>query len=183
MLRITEAELIDDFNQLGIEIGVPSLEGVTMNLQIQSTLQEEIIQAQRTDESMQRIRNEIYLGKAPRFQGRLCVPNHSELKRRIMEKGTKMYQDLRSKLGFTILPAGRRHLRHPPPPPPPSPPIRPLSFSPSNAPQIQFSQHQLTPQTLTPKSPTLFHHIRNDLIHRLLASLMAVDEPAKHPVR
>lgn len=70
-----------------------------MNLQIRSTLQEQIIQAQRTDESMQKIRNEIYLGKAPgfmvheddaiRFQGRLCVPNHAEPKRRIMEKAQR----------------------------------------------------------------------------------------------
>ncbi|KAL9258971.1 Retrovirus-related Pol polyprotein from transposon 17.6-like protein, partial [Drosera capensis] len=98
-------------------------------MQVQSTLHEEILQAQGGDEQIQRIRQGIQDGKASgfivhedgslRFQGRLGVLNNEELKQKILEEahqtlysahpgGNKLYQDLRNAFGEDRAPETRR---------------------------------------------------------------------------
>ncbi|KAL9253722.1 Transposon Tf2-9 polyprotein-like protein [Drosera capensis] len=121
-LMITQDKLLEDFGKLNITMVSEPPIGFLGYMQVQSTLHEEILQAQGGDEQIQRIRQGIQDGKAPgfivhedgslRFQGRLCVPNNEELKRKILEEahqtpysahpgGNKLYQDLRQRFWWS----------------------------------------------------------------------------------
>jgi len=85
-------------------------------LEVQPTLIEEIQTAQATDPQLERIRDEILVGKAPgfvihedgtiRFHNQVCIPAVEELKRKILDEGhntphsihtvgNKLYKDLK----------------------------------------------------------------------------------------
>ena len=65
-------------------------------LEVKSTLEEEVCQAQARDPSIEGIKKNIPLGTASgfsldqdgtlRYENRLCVPNHPELKEKILKE-------------------------------------------------------------------------------------------------
>ena len=102
-----------DFEEFELEL---VSHGYLAHLELQPTLADEIKEAQKDHPSIVGIKKKIPLGKASGFsedangvlwyQGRLCVPQVSELKEKILKEahdtplsihpgGTKMYQDLK----------------------------------------------------------------------------------------
>ena len=113
MIRGRQRALHEEFEKLGLNLVTP---GYLAHLELTATLFDQIKEAQKGHESIEGIKKKISLGKAPKFtedeegvlwfEGRLCVPNVSELKDIILKEahdtrysihpgGTKMYQDLK----------------------------------------------------------------------------------------
>ena len=111
--------LCDEFRRLGLELVE---EGFLANVELRSTLLEQIKEAQRNDKGMTRIREKVKEGKAKCFtiddEGviwfgkRLVVPKDFELRRKILDEAhvsllsihpgsSKMYQDLKQKFWWT----------------------------------------------------------------------------------
>src|SRR6266540_663770 len=111
--------LCDEFRRLNLEMVE---EGFLANVELRSTLLEQIKEAQRNDKGMTRIREKVKEGKAKCFtiddEGviwfgkRLVVPKDFELRRKILDEAhisllsihpgsSKMYQDLKQKFWWT----------------------------------------------------------------------------------
>ncbi|GMP59602.1 hypothetical protein CsSME_00022824 [Camellia sinensis var. sinensis] len=113
-----QKELLCDLENSKIEIVLREQCGTITAISVQPALIEEIKEKQQLDDFLKRIIEEKETKPRPgfkfennvlKFQERLCVPNDSELKRRVLQEGhnskfsihlgnTKMYQDL--KLNF-----------------------------------------------------------------------------------
>jgi hypothetical protein len=109
-----------EFNQEFAKLNMVLVtEGTVTQLEIKTTLEDQIKEAQKGHPSIEGIKRKIKLGKASEFtmdsQGilwfgkRLCVPNKEELKQQILPEahttpysihpgGTKMYKDLQEKI-------------------------------------------------------------------------------------
>ena len=119
MVEKAQPALHEEFARLNLEI-VPS--GYLANLEIKSTLEDEIKAAQQHDASIRKIKKNIASGKAKCFSiddsgvvyfgNRLVVPKRGNTKELILQEAhespisihpgsTKMYQDLRSKFWWT----------------------------------------------------------------------------------
>ena len=111
--------LCDEFRRLGLEMVE---EGFLANVELRSTLLEQIKEAQKNDKGMTQIREKVKEGKAKCFtiddEGviwfgkRLVVPKDFELRRKILDEAhvsllsihpgsSKMYQDLKQKFWWT----------------------------------------------------------------------------------
>ena len=92
---ITEQkELVKEFEKLRIEFVGPGADMEISNLVMEPTLVERIKEAQRYDETIKKIKEEVQKGKyldftiddeeVVRMKGRLCVPDDEELKKEVM---------------------------------------------------------------------------------------------------
>ena len=115
LIQAEQPALFKEFQYFGLEL---VSQGYLANLELTPTLMDQIKEAQKGHESIEGIKKKMSLDKAPgfaedaegvlRFNGRICVPNVSELKELILKEahetpysihpgGTKMYQDLRER--------------------------------------------------------------------------------------
>jgi hypothetical protein len=113
-------ELCWEMAQLNLGIAAQS---ESMNLEIESTLEQEIIQRQLNDEKIKEYKKLIELGKVSEFRedeqetiwfrNRICVPEIKHLRETILKEAhnstfsihpgsTKMYQDLKQNIGGTV---------------------------------------------------------------------------------
>jgi len=108
---------LEDLEQLGAElVSQEATHALLLSLEMQPSLLEEIKSHQKEDAKPQRIKQNLERGKFSgfvvdedgtlRFQNRLCVPDHSDLKERILAEahntrysihpgGTEMHRDLK----------------------------------------------------------------------------------------
>ena len=115
LLRSKNAHLQEEMAQLNVHI-IP--QGSHRKLSVQPTLEEEIRNAQGSDQDLMKIRKHTGKNKAPNFkvddkgtlwyEDRICVPNKRNFRHIIMDEAhnsaysihpgaTKMYMDLRQK--------------------------------------------------------------------------------------
>jgi hypothetical protein len=113
-------ELCEEFNMLNLRI-VANTEA--MEMEVGSSLRQEIWKGQLEDEKIQEIKHNIKEEKSPGFledeegvlwyKGRICVPNVKELKHKILCEahesaysihpgGNKMYHDLKALIGGMV---------------------------------------------------------------------------------
>ena len=116
IMKFSQHEFNQEFAKLNM---VLVTEGTIACLEIKSTLEDQIKEAQKGHPSIEGIKRKVNLGKASKFtidsQGilwygkRLCVTNKEELKQQILAEahttpysihpgGTKMYKDLQEKI-------------------------------------------------------------------------------------
>ena len=92
---ITQPCILEDLEQLGAElVSQEATHALLLSLEMQPSLLEEIKSHQEEDAKLQRIKQNLERGKFPgfvvdedgtlRFQNRLCVPDNSELKEKIL---------------------------------------------------------------------------------------------------
>jgi len=114
---ITQPRVLEYLERLGVElVSQESTHALLFSSDVQPSLLEEIKSHQEEDVKLQRVKQNLERGKSPgfvvdedgtlRFQNRLCVPDKSELKEKILAEahntrysihpgGTKMYRDLK----------------------------------------------------------------------------------------
>ena len=90
-------ELCEEFQKLELNMVTPRAKPLLCTFEAQPTLIEEIQVAQATDPQLERIREEILVGKAPgfiiqedgtiQFHNRVCVPAVEALKKKILDEG------------------------------------------------------------------------------------------------
>ena len=92
---ITQPRILEDLERLGVELVTQeSTHALLFSLEMQPSLLEEIKSHQEEDVKLQRVKQNLERGKFPgsvvdedgtlRFHNRLCVPDHSELKEKIL---------------------------------------------------------------------------------------------------
>jgi len=109
-------DLCEELRKLELNVITPRAKSTLHAMEVQLTLIEEIPVAQTTDPQLEKIREEILVGKAPgfvihedgiiRFHNRVCVLLVAELKKKILDEGhnsshlvhlggNKLYKDLK----------------------------------------------------------------------------------------
>ena len=93
LIQAEQPALYKEFNEFGLEL---VSHGFLANLELKTTLIDQIKEAQKGHESIDGIKKKISLEKAPgfsedaegilRFNGRLCVPDVKELKNLILKE-------------------------------------------------------------------------------------------------
>jgi len=91
------SELCEEFHKLELNVFTLISKPILCILEVQPTLIEEIRVAQTTDPQLERIREEILVGKAPgfvihedgtiRFHNHVCVPAVEAPKKKILDEG------------------------------------------------------------------------------------------------
>ena len=115
-VMVLSKELCDEFRRLQIEVVTEPVQGQIYALQVQSTIFDEILEAQCNDPYLEKLKKAVMEGEAPGFiiqengglfyKNRWCVPNDPQLKRKILEEAhstpysvhpgeVKLYKDLR----------------------------------------------------------------------------------------
>ncbi|XP_028104578.1 uncharacterized protein LOC114300962 [Camellia sinensis] len=127
-----QRELWVELNKMDVDLVVHGREAIVAAAMAQLTLLEEIKLRQREDEILRKIYDELETKPKPgfnlensvlKFQGRLCVPNVSKVKRKLIEEAhasrfslhlgsTKMYWDLKQNFWWPGLPRTLRCMNY-----------------------------------------------------------------------
>lgn len=117
-----QKDLAIELDKMEVDLVLQGQEATIAAVMAQPTLLEEIKLRQMEDETLKKICDELetkpksgfsLMNSVLKFQNRICVPNVTEVKRKLMEEAhasrfamhpgsTKMYQDLRQIIGGQV---------------------------------------------------------------------------------